>query len=451
MCKIKVAPLASVLFVASLLACFSCKETPPEPPPPPPPVHVPVIHLSVADTGLTDLWLRVRFDDTVQQRSWRLTRDGQPLLTVAQAPLDTVVLDDSLAVKRTYTYRAYRLSGTTLTDSTAPLQATTLDTTSHNFFWQIDTLGDGNSSVLYDVAIISDTLVITCGQVYLRDSLGGYQPPCGVAIWNGRQWQIRRLYAQYPTSHTPLRPEGIFAFSATDIWFAWGDVFHWDGRSENVIIHQVTSILGPGQGITTLWGTSGSNLYGVGRGGAIAHYNGSTWQRIESGTTVDLLDVWGSSDGSSVWACGYKSDGSESILLRYDGNQWQVYGHAPPRGVYQNLFASIWFPRADSACVIGDRGVFRHAQNSPVGFRRVLSGLPYFPYRIRGVDRNDAVFVGDAAMIWHFNGSSWRQFDQLINTGDRLRSVAMGSNQIVAVGYRYYGVQIDALIYRGRR
>ncbi|MBI3006249.1 MAG: hypothetical protein HYY49_12660, partial [Ignavibacteriales bacterium] len=41
------------------------------------------------------------------------------------------------------------------------------DTTSHNFTWTIDTVGDGNSSVLYDVAIINDTLAYAVGEIYL--------------------------------------------------------------------------------------------------------------------------------------------------------------------------------------------------------------------------------------------------------------------------------------------
>jgi hypothetical protein len=441
------------VFLILMSIVFSCKENPPEPPSTPP-THVPVIHLSVADTGLTDLWLRVRFDDTVQQRSWRLTRDGQPLLTLAQAPLDTVVLDDSLAVKRTYTYRVYRLSGAALIDSTALLQATTLDTTSHTFFWQIDTLGDGQS-LLRDVAIVSDNDVWAVGEIYLHDSTGGLAPVYNVARWNGLGWQLLRAPFRLDYGSSVIVTDQIPIYSvlligADDIWFVCsvGGVTRYHNGTWQMLNFLLVD--GPG-GANKMWATSSSNIYFVASLGRITHWNGSAWQRIESGTTVDLLDVWGSPDGSSVWVCGYKSDGSESVLLRYDGNQWQVYGHAPPRGVYQNLFPSVWFPKADSAYVIGDRGVFRQAQNSPVGFRRALSGLPYFPYRIRGVDRNDAVFVGDAGMIWHFNGVSWRQFDQLIDTDDRLRSVAMGSNQIVAVGYRYYGVLIDALIYRGRR
>ncbi len=46
------------------------------------------------------------------------------------------------------------------------------DTTSHNYAWQTFILGDGNSSVLYDAAIIYDTLIYAVGEIYLKDSTG---------------------------------------------------------------------------------------------------------------------------------------------------------------------------------------------------------------------------------------------------------------------------------------
>ena len=48
-----------------------------------------------------------------------------------------------------------------------------------------------------------------------------------------------------------------------------------------------------GQSVNKLWGTSSSDLYGVGYNGMITHYNGRTWQKIESGTTTNINDIWG--------------------------------------------------------------------------------------------------------------------------------------------------------------
>jgi hypothetical protein len=58
------------------------------------------------------------------------------------------------------------------------VQPRTIDTTSHNFTWEFDTLGGGSSSAWYDDRIINDTLVYAVGGIFIRDSTGqtGVQP-----------------------------------------------------------------------------------------------------------------------------------------------------------------------------------------------------------------------------------------------------------------------------------
>ena len=70
---------------------------------------------------------------------------------------DTVIYFDSLLPKATYNYQAtIQLSNHTEEVKSNELSVTTLDTTSHNFTWQIWTFGEIGSSTLYDVAIIDE-------------------------------------------------------------------------------------------------------------------------------------------------------------------------------------------------------------------------------------------------------------------------------------------------------
>jgi len=48
---------------------------------------------------------------------------------------------------------------------------------------------------------------------------------------------------------------------------------------------------------TDVWGTSPSDVYAVGDGGTILHYDGNSWSTMTSGTTVVLNGVWGTSSG----------------------------------------------------------------------------------------------------------------------------------------------------------
>ena len=45
--------------------------------------------------------------------------------------------------------------------------------------------------------------------------------------------------------------------------------------------------------IGTVWGTSSSDVFAVGRQGTIIHYNGKVWATLTSGTTDDLYGIWG--------------------------------------------------------------------------------------------------------------------------------------------------------------
>ena len=44
--------------------------------------------------------------------------------------------------------------------------------------------------------------------------------------------------------------------------------------------------------IYKLWGENPSSVYAVGANGNIMHYSGTTWQRVESATMLDIKDIW---------------------------------------------------------------------------------------------------------------------------------------------------------------
>ena len=58
-------------------------------------------------------------------------------------------------------------------------------------------------------------------------------------------------------------------------------------------------------------------MWAVGEGGTILYYDGVTWTSQTSGTTEDLLGLWGTS-ASDIWAVGRRE-----TVLRYDGSIWE--------------------------------------------------------------------------------------------------------------------------------
>jgi len=69
--------------------------------------------------------------------------------------------------------------------------------------------------------------------------------------------------------------------------------------------------------LNRLWGTSPSDVWAVGEGGTILHFDGVRWSRIASGTTDSLVAIGGRAAGDA-WAIG-----SGRTLLRLSGGAWQ--------------------------------------------------------------------------------------------------------------------------------
>lgn len=74
---------------------------------------------------------------------------------------------------------------------------------------------------------------------------------------------------------------------------------------------------GTSRRIRSVWGTSGSDVFAVGLGGEILHYDGNAWTSMSSDSPAALRGVWGAS-GSNAFAVGeggaiVHSDGSEAL------------------------------------------------------------------------------------------------------------------------------------------
>src|SRR6266487_2923138 len=86
-------------------------------------------------------------------------------------------------------------------------------------------------------------------------------------------------------------------------------ILHYDGTTW----HSLPS--GTTQDLLAVWGRSASDVFVVGYGGIILHYNGSSWTPQPSGTARPLSSVWGTRSG--VFAVG---DGG--TILFYNGTGW---------------------------------------------------------------------------------------------------------------------------------
>jgi hypothetical protein len=309
----------------------------------------------------------------------------------------------------------------------------TVDTTSHNFTFTTYTFGgNAGSSGFKDVAIINDTDIWVVGSIY-TDS-GFYN----AVHWDGKVWELMKVPYNYQGQLLYNAINTIFAFSSKDIWFGIGNLIHWNGSQFDPIDN--SNVLGS-HSTNRMWGVNNSNLFTVGDSGKIAHYSGSSWTKQVSGTDIDLRDIWGTPDGSVVWACGWSNDNTKSVLLKYNGQAWQTIWDRDTvfTSPYGYFVTSVW--GINSLVAATGRGVFQDTTQ--------VVTLPWFPYRIRGSAKNNVAVVGDNGMIWHWSGEDWKMLND--HSAQPLYSVAVSRNKIVAVGSDFTVGLGAALIYLGQR
>lgn len=310
------------------------------------------------------------------------------------------------------------------------------DSTSHKFVWQTFTFG-GNAGgcVLSDVAIMNDTLAYAVGAIYLKDSLGSSDPlPYNLAKWDGNSWQLVRVTVQTNYGQVTAPFYGIYLFSSNDIWISSGLPVHGDGKNWTQYDLYSMGILGPNDGyLTKVWGANSNDIYFVGTKGTIAHYSNGSWQKIESGTTLDIHDIWGANDiGGSQQVLAVASNDLDKRLLRIQGNSTSFVAD---NGLANSL-SGIWFVPNRQYYVVGAGIHYKGALDNST-WNRYPSGVvtSYASGGIRGTDLNDLFVVGSFFEVVHYNGSSWYDYRNEIPFGNgALGGVAVKGNLMITVG-----------------
>lgn len=384
------------------------------------------VQLGAEDVLCTEVWLKVGFADSRSGGDYLIKRDGDAVLTGHFSGVDTLVADTTVSPGSFNNYVAYRIVHEVVSDSSKSVQVRTMDTTSHEFNWETFVLGVGNSSILRDAAIINDTLIYAVGEIYDYDSTGQVDLTAyNLVMWDGRSWQLRRIQfltfcSQPYTGSYPAR--SIFEFGPQDVWMTSGSqIVHWYGTSQSQPVCIPVSA-------NRLWGTSNQTLYAGGINGGLAWYNGTTWQKLPSGTSTNINDVFGSINSSTgrveVYCAvsDYFQPGDRKIL-RVTGNKVDSVKWNTGR-----IVASVWTADGNHLYACGD-GLF---ENIAGRWREMKGGVPVYTYCVRGNDRNDIVAVGDFGLIEHWNGVSMKTYTPIPDAS--YLSVGISRDMVVAVG-----------------
>ena len=104
-----------------------------------------------------------------------------------------------------------------------------------------------------------------------------------------------------------------------------------------------------GVNLEGVWGADTGDVYAVGSGGTIVHFDGVSWETMESGTTRSLAAVHGRGRGD-VYAVGLGG-----TILHYDGVRWSRMTSPTFNGLN-----GIWGAGAGDVFAVGDHGTILH-------------------------------------------------------------------------------------------
>jgi photosystem II stability/assembly factor-like uncharacterized protein len=195
-----------------------------------------------------------------------------------------------------------------------------------------------------------------------------------------------------------------------------GTVFCWnkrDGWKQAEL--QVSSTL------RSVSGFREDDIYCVGDGGVIVHWNGHRWSRIDSLTNQDLLAVHFGSRGIG-WAVG-----TGGTTLRHEDGKWSLVP-TPSK----TTLRGVWAGPGDSAWAVGDCGTIlkwdgKHWLPEPSTVDSELQA-------IQGDNENQVWAVGKHGTIIFRKSGIWRRFPAVPNLFAALRSVCTSPGGEVWVG-----------------
>ena len=312
------------------------------------------------------------------------------------------------------------------------------DTTSHNFTWKVEHLGDGISSFLEDVAIINDSLAYAVGAVYVRDSVGNWDPDAfNVVKWNGSEWKLLRIpFVGVCTAVTYPPITAIWGFSQNSILLTnGGSIVTYDGVTASMDCRMNSLLVGA---INKIFATTAEDIYAVGNSGAIVHYGNGTWQKVESGTTLPIQDIWGSvastTYGTEVLALAstkYLAPVAMKLLRLQEAAVTPVSDAGLPGSL-----SGLWFSPGRQYYVVGDGLYMKDQASTQTPWVRVDVGVTGYNEAIRGNSANDIMAVGHFGTILHYNGTTWHNYQNEIPILQDavLHAVAVKGNLVVAVG-----------------
>jgi len=319
----------------------------------------------------------------------------------------------------------------------------TLDTTSHNFSYEIYEFTDGLGNRLSGVDVIDANNIWAVGELHKNDTL------YNIARWDGANWNIEKASALFREEYITLQLEGIKIFDAEHIWLSGSLPIY--GKKDSWELYSLRDSLEPNISVSIGDGERWDEMYLAGRGPTVIKYDHGSWELYDKGTDLRIYDIL-VSDGDVYCAANSHSMVRSQILKKAKDKtvfeeikefNWDL----PENELYEKLSGDvlgIWMDENNTlysaglflySCINGQWEYMESLSGNYYGNHNVVSERGLFT-KITGTASNDMVVVGDRGTVMHYNGSSWQHIGPGYNSGSNIiyHAVSMEGNTICAVG-----------------
>jgi hypothetical protein len=219
---------------------------------------------------------------------------------------------------------------------------------------------------------------------------------------------------------------GVWGSSPTNVWVVGGFSWDWSAVEAEAARYDgdfwSSAALPVSAGILSgVWGSSDDDVFAVGTGGTIVHYDGTSWSSQASGTTEELNAVWGTA-GDDVFAVG-----SDGTILHYNGAVWS----AMVSGVKESL-TGVYGLGPNAIMAVGSNGTILTYDGAAWGAE--VSNTNDYLFACWGSTATNAYAVGTGGTIVQWNGVAWNVM--VSGTTEDLRGVWGVGAEVFAVGSR---------------
>lgn len=228
--------------------------------------------------------------------------------------------------------------------------------------------------------------------------------------------------------------QSLWVQSANDIWAVGNGatILHYDGTSWTV----KPAPVGVSENLYGVWASGPSSAWAVGAFGRILRYDGNVWSSVTSPAFLTLYGIWGVSP-TDIWAVGDSSTTtSQGTFLRYTGTSWQS---VTDTGLGTGQLNSVWADSPSFIYVCGVGGLLARYNGST--WNTITSGTAANLHAIwgtpGGLSASSVYAAGDGGTILRIRYAVDTQWGKVPSsgTGSTLYGIhGDGSQVIYAVG-----------------